>query len=83
MERTDDSYFEDSRHIYLSTWKHGLNSNTLVVWKEYDEPIGYFDEKCNTLYLYSAHMAKTETDHQSTTQDYWLIDSGAVMLGPG
>ena len=23
-------------------------------------------------------MAKTETDHQSTTQDYWLIDSGAT-----
>ena len=77
-ERTNDAYFGDSRCTYLSTWKHGLNSDALVVWEEYDGPTGYFDEECDTLYLYSAKMARKETDHQSTTQDYWLIDSGAT-----
>ena len=62
-ERTDDSYFGDSRCIHLSTWKHRLNSNALVVWEEYDGPTGYFSEECDTLYLYSAQMAQTETDH--------------------
>ena len=77
-ERIEDSYFGDSRHTHSGTWKHGLNSNALVVWEEYDGPTGYFDKECDTLYLYLAQMAKTETDHWSTTQDYWLIDSSAA-----
>ena len=74
-EKTDDSYFGDSRCTHSSTWTHGLNSNALVIWEEYDGFTGYFDKECDTLYLYLAYMAKTETDHQSTTQYYWLIDS--------
>ena len=77
-ERTDNSYFEDTRHTHLSTWKHGLNSNTLVVWEEYDGHSEYFDKECDTLYLYLAIVTKTETDHQSTIQHYWLINSGAT-----
>ena len=62
----------------MGIWKHGLNSDALVVWEEYDRPTRCFDEECDNLYLYSAKMVKTETDHQSTTQDHWLIDSGAT-----
>ena len=62
-EWMDDSYFGDFRCTHLGIWKHGLNSDALVVWEEYDGPTGYFDKECDTLYLYSANMAKTETDH--------------------
>ena len=59
----------------MGTWKHGLNSDPLVIWEEYDGSTRYFDEECDTLYLYSYNMAKTVTDHRSTIQYYWLINS--------
>ena len=72
-------YYGNKERTQTSIWKHGLDSRDLVAWDGYDGPTGYFDEEYDSLYLYSAMMAQTETDLFHTKPwECWLIDSSAT-----
>ena len=75
----NEGYYGNKDRTSTGIWKHGLDFQDLVAWDGYDGPTGYVDEEYDNLYLYSAIMAQTETDHpQIKTQHCWLIDSGAT-----
>ena len=72
-------YYGNKDRTSTGIWKHGLDSQDLVAWDGYDGPTGYVDEEYDNLYLYSAFVAQTETDHpQIKAQHCWLINSGAT-----
>ena len=58
-----EGYYRNKDQTSTGIWKHGLGSHDLVAWGGYDGPTGYIDEEYDNLYLYSAIMAQTETDH--------------------